>query len=617
MGSLWRWAGRARWRRWLVITMLINFSVAVPLSWLLFSYCQATPQCNAELAATGMDGLELRAQWFLSLEMYVLPVAAAFGLLGLIGKPNPAGSRRFKKRALKDDVPTRIWLDQDPLTHVRTLSASNGGGAFLGWRSRQDGARSWVSASGEAAVLVLAPPRAGKTTGVIQPSVASAPGACVVTSIKRDVLDATAAVRSRTGTTWLFDPSGREIPPPGTRQLRWSPVASARSWDDSRIVARAMVSAGVSMTGTPGATSGEAHFTDKATDLLAPLLLAAHHGGRPMGGVADWIYNADLGPARALLEEATSSGNDYSAGTGTALTALVSVDQLADRERSSVLSTAQRVVSAYMLEGPRLASTEPNFDPHEFIRSTDTVYVTASDDVQSVTAPVVVALLTAIKSATYDRQRLVSAGLAPRTHPVRMLLDEAANIAPITELPQWLSTAGGNGLHIVVVFQDLSQAASRWGRHVADGLLTLCTVKLILGGIGDPTTLRALSEYIGNYDRAMYSHTRGSSLTSMGNGMLMMAPSKSTTVSYHRQAVLEPGQIAQIGYGQALLIDRTHYEQISLGLWHDPAQPWGRVATVGSSPTIDLTEQPTSQWNRAQSLTREKIGQLHARISDR
>ena len=129
---------------------------------------------------------------------------------------------------------------------------------------------------------------------------------------------------------------------------------------------------------------------------------------KPMGGVADWIYNADLGPARALLEEATSSGNDYSAGTGTALTALVSVDQLADRERSSVLSTAQRVVSAYMLEGPAWHPQNPTSIPHEFIRSTDTVYVTASDDVQSVTALVVVALLTtAIKSATYDRQRLL------------------------------------------------------------------------------------------------------------------------------------------------------------------------------------------------------------------
>ena len=48
----------------------------------------------------------------------------------------------------------------------------------------------------------------------------------MVTSIKRDVLDATAAVRSRTGTTWLFDPSGRETPPrepancAGPRRLR-------------------------------------------------------------------------------------------------------------------------------------------------------------------------------------------------------------------------------------------------------------------------------------------------------------------------------------------------------------------------------------------------------------
>ena len=27
MGSLWRWTGRARWRRWLVVTMLINLLV--------------------------------------------------------------------------------------------------------------------------------------------------------------------------------------------------------------------------------------------------------------------------------------------------------------------------------------------------------------------------------------------------------------------------------------------------------------------------------------------------------------------------------------------------------------------------------------------------------------
>ena len=140
--------------------------MAVPVSWLLFGYCRETATCNAQLVASGSEGLSLAAEWFLSVQMYVLPVAAAFGLLALIAKPNPAGSRRYKKRMLASDVPTRIWIDQDPLAHVRELSASSGGGAFLGWRTRPDGARTWVSAPGEAAVLVLAPPRAGKTRSV-------------------------------------------------------------------------------------------------------------------------------------------------------------------------------------------------------------------------------------------------------------------------------------------------------------------------------------------------------------------------------------------------------------------------------------------------------------------
>ena len=100
----------------------------------------------------------------------------------------------------------------------------------------------------------------------------------------------------------------------------------------------------------------------------------------------------------------------------------------------------------------------------------------------------------------------------------------------------------------------------------------------------------------------------------MGNGMLMMAPSKSTTVSYHRQAVLEPGQIAQIGYGQALLIDQNPLRTDQSGFVARPCTTLGSRRHCGLLPTIDLTEQPTSQWNRAQSLTREKIGQLRPNL---
>ena len=75
-------------------------------------------------------------------------------------------------------------------------------------------------------MCVQAPPRTGKTTGVVIPSVIAAPGPVVVTSTKRDVLDATSAIRLCAGECWLFDPSGRETPPPGVDVVRWSPVGA-------------------------------------------------------------------------------------------------------------------------------------------------------------------------------------------------------------------------------------------------------------------------------------------------------------------------------------------------------------------------------------------------------
>ncbi|MDA8331702.1 MAG: type IV secretory system conjugative DNA transfer family protein [Candidatus Dormibacteraeota bacterium] len=57
--------------------------------------------------------------------------------------------------------------------------------------------RGWASAPGQIAVLVLGPPLSGKTRGVIIPNVAAWGGAVLVTSTRRDVLDATAAWRTR------------------------------------------------------------------------------------------------------------------------------------------------------------------------------------------------------------------------------------------------------------------------------------------------------------------------------------------------------------------------------------------------------------------------------------
>ena len=95
----------------------------------------------------------------------------------------------------------------------------------------------------EQAVLVLGPPRSGKTSSIVVPTVLGAPGAVVSTSTKPDVLRATAHARRTVGPCLLYDPSGTVDAPPGVDRVRWSPVQSCRTWDDALLVARSLVGA--------------------------------------------------------------------------------------------------------------------------------------------------------------------------------------------------------------------------------------------------------------------------------------------------------------------------------------------------------------------------------------
>ncbi|MGI8491861.1 MAG: type IV secretory system conjugative DNA transfer family protein, partial [Acidimicrobiales bacterium] len=83
------------------------------------------------------------------------------------------------------------------------------------------------------AVLVLGPPRSGKTTALMIPNVLAAPGAVVSTSTKADVLHASVGSRSELVRCWLLDPSGTVNAPHGVTRLRWSPVCAAGQWNEA------------------------------------------------------------------------------------------------------------------------------------------------------------------------------------------------------------------------------------------------------------------------------------------------------------------------------------------------------------------------------------------------
>src|SRR5579875_96645 len=208
-----------------------------------------------------------------------------------------------------------------------------------------------VFAGPEQAVLVLGPPRSGKTTGLVVPNVLAAPGAVVSTSTKPDVLLATRAARSELGRCWLLDPTGAEAPSAGVTPIHWSPVDGAALWDDALVAARAMVGAA-----RPAARSGEAaHWSERAEALLAPLLHAASLADGGMRAVVGWVLRHDASTPRALL-----------AGHGAHLAAEVVAGIAATdpRERSGIWSIAAGVLAAYRSEAALAAAdTTSSFVP--------------------------------------------------------------------------------------------------------------------------------------------------------------------------------------------------------------------------------------------------------------
>jgi type IV secretion system protein VirD4 len=349
---------------------------------------------------------------------------------------------------------------------VRDHIAGLGGGAYLGLGE----GGGWITAEAESAVMVLGPPRSGKTSAVMIPALLGSSGAAVSTSTKPDVMETTIGVRSRIGDVWLFDPSGKETLPDGVRRLSWSPVAAAGTWDQALVMAHEMTAA----TSVGKGTTNENHWTERAANLLAPMLYAANRTGKPIEEVLRWTLQNDLSPALQILADSDAP---------IAADVLIGIQRTDARERSSIFSAASGVLSAYNANAARATAAEPNFDPHEFVASRGTIYITAPEQDQALCAPLIVGLLEQIRHAAYDHAR---AGIGYPSDPMLWQLDEIANIAPIHDLPALISQAGGQNLQVMIGLQDLSQARTRWGDAAAEGFMSLFQTRVALNGIESP-----------------------------------------------------------------------------------------------------------------------------------
>jgi hypothetical protein len=375
----------------------------------------------------------------------------------------------------------------------------------------------------EDVVLAIMAPRSGKTTSVAVPAIIGAPGAVVATSNKLDILY-TAAVRRRTTgeEPWVFDPQGVARSP---RTWWWDPLEGVTDVEEAERLA--------------------GHFIDQESDvkdpiwpmsaaeLLSALLLAASLSGSGITQVYRWLADErDPGPPR-ILED---GGFDVLAA------ALRSTAAMPSETRGSVYFTARS--GTRCLRNPAITAWVsrpaggglPRFAAGDFAAGRGTLYLLSKDSGGSA-APLVAALADRVMRAGV---RLAEARGGRLDPPMLVVLDEAASVAPIRDLPKLYSHFGSRGILPVTILQSVPQGKAVWGANGMEALFAAATVKLIGAGIDDEETASRISRLVGEHAVATVSVSTGRS------------GSRSTSLTH--RPVLTPAQVRALPKGTALLM---------------------------------------------------------------
>lgn len=159
----------------------------------------------------------------------------------------------------------------------------------------------------------------------------------------------------------------------------------------------------------------------------------------------------------------------------------------------SVYTTAETVLAAYA--DPQVGASPASCDI-DTTRLLDggghALYVAAPLHEQARLRPLFTTLVQTVLATAYEK----AAAKDRLDPPLLLVLDEAANIAPLRDLAQIASTAAGLGIQLVTVWQDRAQIVHRYG-DAADTVVNNHRAKLLLSGITDSKTTTELANLIG------------------------------------------------------------------------------------------------------------------------
>jgi len=450
-------------------------------------------------------------------------ITAAFRRLEPLAATNRLGRRPYDPRGRNP----RSWARPRDLTPL--LVARPQPGRFT--LGRVD--RRLLASHPEAHVAVIAPTRSGKTTRCVIPWLLEHKGPAIVTSTKTDILNATRQHRAHLGTVYVWDPFGNT-------SAGWTPLDDCRTWTGALQGAQWLSDAV-----TDGDSEVARYWRGEAAKLLAPLLHAAALDQQRIDTAITWLDSQDTTTPQRILQ---AHHADHATRQLAAITALD------DRNRGTTYMSAGSLLAAYRY--PEVAaSAHPELTAEALLDGQpNTLYIVASERHQRLLTPLVVSLLSSVLHHAAARAN----ARGPLNPTLRVLIDEAANIAPLRDLPGHLSQAAGYGIRIATIWQSIAQIRERYG-NAADSILANSTTKLFMGPITDEATRRYITTLLGD-ETSDTASLRSSTPRSSKPGVKPFARNKATAAALQQ---LQPDRALAIDGPQlpTLVTLRPYWER--------------------------------------------------------
>lgn len=418
-------------------------------------------------------------------------------------------------------------------------------------------------------VILFAPTGGGKTSSYAIPAALEHRGPAVIFTVKEDLAKATAGRRQRLGHVLFYDPTNAT--PQFSNRLNFNVVEGCKDIQEAMAIGPLI---GAGAEGETASSDGEFNWWKRGRDaLLSAYLCAAAWAGVGMETVREWV-NTNNFSAPVLIVGGDELHNEFMdwyvehfyetaqweaekeglrVPSGSAPSRIADPSQRAQawellmkalrrnpRQAESMLEMAKSSMSIW-LNPHALASADPhrpNFSVEEFLGGANTIYVVAPGTEQSKVAGLNVALVMKIWRTI---SAMESRGEALPNPPVLFLFDEMANICPLPDFHQLISTCRGLNIRIMSIWQDLSQIEDRYGEARAGTILNNHRCSIALPGMKDKKTADYFAALAGSRKVAQVSRTRGSG-------------SDSTSVGESVEQMIDIGSLRRIPENQALCI---------------------------------------------------------------